>query len=57
MKITVEDIRLSVWEEGYPKWFHIEQCDDRVSFTLKQASAVRDALSNLIKCAELGERV
>lgn len=48
MNITIEDIRLDVWENGFPKWFHIAQGEKTISFTLGQAPAIRDALTNLI---------
>ena len=52
MNIQINNISLDVWEDGFPKWFHIESGEGRVAFTLKEAPAIRDALTNLINSVE-----
>ncbi len=52
MRIQIDKIELDVWENGYPKWFHIQDGDNMITFTLKQAPMIRDALTNLIKLVE-----
>lgn len=51
MRIKVNDIELDCWVEPYPIWFHITQDEKMVSFTHKDAVAIRDAMTSLIKSA------
>lgn len=49
MIIKVNDVSLDCWTQPYPIWFHISQGEHKISFSHKEALAIRDALTSLIK--------
>ena len=55
MRIVIDDVELDVWVDGFPKWFHIKQGDNMISFNNVQALAISSALKNLIECLKIKE--
>jgi len=51
--INVNGIKVDCWVSGYPVWIHLEDDDNRISFTHRDVQLIINALEHVKKEARV----